>query len=200
MKKNLMTFAAVLCCSMISVMFCACSSETEIEDPLTDKTPVTGAKMDCILKISAESLVSFDFFVKYYNAEGTIQSEKVAWTDAASENGIEYKQWKKLVTTSLPSTLGMYFEIKPKEDIDLSDPNKMHTFIYDEGVYISSVRESGANYQLKQVVLGSKGSTKSSKIEAAFSSPCALADIIVTFDKDGNVVSERKWESITDNQ
>lgn len=110
MKKNLMTFAAVLCCSMISVMFCACSSETEIEDPLTDKTPVTGAKMDCILKISAESLVSFDFFVKYYNAEGTIQSEKVVWTDAASENGIEYKQWKKLVTTSLPSTLGMYFE------------------------------------------------------------------------------------------
>ena len=44
MKKILMTFAAVLCCSMISVMFCACSSETEIEDPLTDKTPVTGAK------------------------------------------------------------------------------------------------------------------------------------------------------------
>ena len=76
----------------------------------------------------------------------------------------------------------------------------MHTYIYDEGVYISSVRESGANYQLKQVVRGSNVSTKSSNIEAAFSSPRALADIIVTFDKDGNVVSERKWESITDNQ
>ena len=197
-----MTLAAVLCCAMTTTIFSACSSETEIEDPLTDKTPVTSAKMECILKISEESLVSFDFFVKYYDADGNIQSEKVAWADAEkpSQDGIKYKEWKKLVTTSLPSTLGMYFEIRPREDIDLSDPDKMHTFIYDEGVYISSVRESGASYQLKQVNKGSKNSTKSSKIEAAFSIPCALADIIVTFDKNGNVISERTWESINNNQ
>lgn len=199
MKKFFLMLAAVLCYLVIAKTFTSCTTEIVSNEPLPDNTPVTSAQMECVLQIAEVSLVSFDFFVRYYDADGNEKSEKVVWTDIEkqSASGIKYKQWTKTVTAALPTTLGMFFEMKPREDIDLSDPNHLHSYSYKQELTISSVRQSGATYQFKQTPAGHSASIKSSNIQGFFSNdqkPGVFANIIVTFDKNGNITRTKEWQ------
>lgn len=90
------------------------------------KNSQTPAKtwLTCTMVIAPEALNSFDFFAKYYDADGQVQSEQVTdWKDSQEQlsiyNTTPVKVWTKTVTvTKFPATLGLLFEAKPKEGID----------------------------------------------------------------------------------
>lgn len=117
MKKNLMTLAAILCCAMTMTLFTACGDD----DDEGGKKPVveaTSGVMECQLYSSDRTLDSFDFYVKYYDDEGNIKSEKVVWSEQNNSDGL--RTWSKKVVQKLPSTLGISLEIKAKDGIDLN--------------------------------------------------------------------------------
>ena len=115
MKKILMTLAAVLCCAMTTTVFTACGSDDDDNNKKPEDAPASGV-MECVLYTTDESLASFDFYVKYYDENGQIQSEKVAWSDQTNKDGL--RTWTKKVVAKLPATLGALFEIKAKDGLD----------------------------------------------------------------------------------
>ena len=199
LRSLICQFVAVFCCAMTTIVFNACSSETLVNPPLTDTTPPMNAVMDCTLQISEESLESFDFFVKYYDKDGKVQNEKVIW-EASKEDDVKlinkpFKQWKKEVTTTLPATLGLFLEVKPKDDIDLSNPEKKHSYYVGYSVNFKSVRESGKDYVNRSEPYGHGAEMKSGQVEAYFSQGFGkLANFIYTFDKKGEVTAINEWE------
>lgn len=114
MKLRIILAAAAL------MALTACTTEGTVKRQKTAKV-----EMICTLKVAAEVPNSYDFFVKYYDADGNIQSEQIVWKD--SPKNIVYiesepaKEWTKTVsTTKLPATLGLFFEVKSKDGVDLN--------------------------------------------------------------------------------
>ncbi len=119
MKKIMMTLAAVLCCAMTTTVFTSCGGDDDNGN--NNQPPVdvaVSAEMECALYTTEQSLAAFDFYVKYYDENGNIQSEKVVWSEQNNADG--KREWTKKVVQKLPATLGVLFEIKPKDGIDLN--------------------------------------------------------------------------------
>lgn len=76
MKKILMATAAMALMTMTTV-FTACSSDDGDNNNKKPVDPPTSGEMECKLYTTDESLASFDFYVKYYDESGNIQSEKL---------------------------------------------------------------------------------------------------------------------------
>lgn len=122
MKKILKTISLLMCGFVLTTGFTACGDDDE--NYQKNSNIPTKTSMDCTLKVDAEALNSFDFFVSYYDDNGKVQTEQMVWKD--SKTNLEVinlskpaKEWKKTVTiTKLPSTLGLLFEVKPKAGID----------------------------------------------------------------------------------
>lgn len=75
MKKILMATAAMAL--MTTTIFTACSSDDGDNNNKKPVDPPTSGEMECKLYTTDESLASFDFYVKYYDESGNIQSEKL---------------------------------------------------------------------------------------------------------------------------
>ena len=134
----MMTLAAVLCCAMTTTVFTACGSDDDDND---NKKPVdapTSGVMDCTLYTTDESLASFDYYVKYYDESGKIQSEKVVWSDQTNQQG--KRTWTKKVVAKLPATLGILFEIKAKDGLD---PNGQYILSRGYDITFTSKTASG---------------------------------------------------------
>ena len=106
----MMTLAAVLCCAMTTTVFTACGSDDK-DTPGSDKNPVA-AQMVSEFSASEDMLKYMDVTVEYYDANGSIQKEKVTGT------------WDKAVKAQLPATLGSRVTIKLKDGIDVSTIDK----------------------------------------------------------------------------
>ena len=191
MKKMMMTLAAVLCCAMTTTVFTACSSSDD--DDNTKKpdqdAPATGV-MECTLYTNDESLASFDFFVKYYDDNGLMQSEKVAWDNQLNNQGL--RTWTKKVVAKLPATLGILFEIKAKDGIDL------------EGQYrlTSGYNVTFASYTASGKIIDSYTPASSFEsiqnrkgmLEEALKDLSNHLNIIYKYDSNGKGAGTSKWE------
>ncbi len=110
MKKKFINTAALLLLMMSAVALNACGgNDDEIEPKPEDTTPVA-ALMEMTLTVGDDMLSMLDINVRYYDADGRQQTEKMT-----------QKTWKKTVrSTTLPVTLGMTLEAKAKEGVDYS--------------------------------------------------------------------------------
>ena len=92
MKKNLMTLAAVLCCT---ALFTSCGKDNPIQPEAPDTTPVS-AVMTYAFTVTDDLFSAFNLMVEYYDATGEVKTETMT-----------AKEWTKTVkTTKLPATLG----------------------------------------------------------------------------------------------
>ena len=98
MRKFLMTLAAVLCCAMISTLFTACGSDEEKKTD--DNTPVA-CGMSYMISIGRDLFDHANFTVEYYDANGKLQSEKMA-----------NELWEKEITTKLPGIVGVQVKMQ----------------------------------------------------------------------------------------
>ena len=110
MKKFMMTLAAVLCCTMTATVFTACGSDDDNNSKPQD--PPTSCEMKVTLLTDDETLVSFDFYFKYYDENGQIKSEKVVFDEKDYEGR---RTCTKTVTAKLPGVVGGLCEAKMKD-------------------------------------------------------------------------------------
>ncbi len=188
MKKMMMTLAAVLCCAMTTTVFTACGSDDDDNNKPVD-VPATG-EMKCTLFTSDESLASFEYYVKYYDESGKIQSEKVVWSDQTNQQGL--RTWTKNVVAKLPATLGILFEIKAKDGLD---PNTQYIQSCGYNIQFMSLTASGKSIDLynpsgRENTFGVKGSELEDKLKE-YGRPL---NIIYKYDINGNGTGTSKWE------
>ena len=112
MKKQHFFFSVLIALCAVTAVFTSCGSDSS---PLQPHDPPSTANMKCTLLTDDATLVNFDFFVKWYDANGQIQEEKVVWGDERDYEG--NRKCQKNVTAKLPATLGVYFYMKLKEGI-----------------------------------------------------------------------------------
>jgi hypothetical protein len=106
MKKNLMTMAAVLCCT---ALFTSCEKNNPDQPEAPDTTPVA-AVMDYRFSVTDDLFSAFNLTVEYYDAAGTLNTETMT-----------SKDWTKTVKTNkLPATLGARLKIQLKNGFDSS--------------------------------------------------------------------------------
>ena len=118
--KHFLTAALMAMCAMATTMFTACGSDSDDNNNNGGKKGPVSAGLVCSLMTDDETLLNFDFYAKYYDANGQVQTEKVVWGEKRNEQG--YRIWTKTVTAKLPATLGMHCQIKAKEGVEY-DPN-----------------------------------------------------------------------------
>ena len=190
MKKIMMTLAAVLCCAMTTTVFTACSSSDDDDNNKKSEQDATKyGVMECTLYTSDESLASFDFFVKYYDDNGQVQSEKVAWDEKLDSEGL--RTWTKIVTAKLPATLGVFFEMKPKDGID---PEAQHIFAGGYRMFFRSTTSTNKVISSYGPIGDYKSSgNKKGEFEDALKKHSCVLDIIYQYDINGKGTAS-KWE------
>jgi hypothetical protein len=189
MKKIIMTLAAVLCCAMTTTVFTACSSDDDDNNKTSGQDATVTGEMECTLYTSDESLASFDFFVKYYDDNGQVQSEKVAWDEKLDSQGL--RTWTKKVKAKLPAKLGVLFEMKPKDGID---PEGQHIFARGYNIFIMSKTSSDkviSSYGPMSKYISSRN--KKGEFEDALKEHGRILDILYQFDSNGKGTAS-KWE------
>ena len=106
MKKNLMTLAAVLCCT---ALFTSCGKDNPIQPEAPDTTPVS-AVLTYAFSVTDDLFSAFNLMVEYYDATGEVKTETMT-----------SKEWTKTVkTTKLPATLGARVKMQLKDGFDSS--------------------------------------------------------------------------------
>ena len=190
MKKMMMTLAAVLFCAMTTTVFTACGSDDDDND---NKKPVdapTSGVMDCTLYTTDESLASFDYYVKYYDESGKIQSEKVVWSDQTNQQG--KRTWTKKVVAKLPATLGILFEIKAKDGLD---PNGQYILSRGYKIEFMSLTASGKTIDTYiPIAFDETSRNKAGMLEEMLEEKGRPLDIIYKYDVNGKGTGTSKWE------
>jgi hypothetical protein len=190
MKKILMATAAMAL--MTTTIFTACSSDDGDNNNKKPVDPPTSGEMECKLYTTDESLASFDFYVKYYDESGNIQSEKLVWTDQTNLDDVIVRVWTKKVVAKLPATLGILFEIKAKDGLD---PNTQYIQSCGYNIQFMSLTASGKSIDLynpsgRENTFGVKGSELEDKLKE-YGRPL---NIIYKYDINGNGTGTSKWE------
>lgn len=145
MKKQHFLFSVLmaLCAMTATTLFTSCSSDSGRVQP---HDPPATANMRCTLLTDDATLVNFDFYVKWYDANGEIKEEKVVWDVELNREG--YRKCQKNVTTKLPSTLGVYCYMKLKEGVT---PQSKYTIGYgrDYTFYSATVGDVPISHDYK---------------------------------------------------
>lgn len=189
MKKILMATAAMAL--MTTTIFTACSSDVG-DNNKKPVDPPTSGEMECKLYTTDESLASFDFYVKYYDESGNIQSEKLVWTDQTNLDDVIVRVWTKKVVAKLPATLGILFEIKAKDGLD---PNGQ--YILSRGYDITFTSKTASGNRIDKSAPNKKFSSGRNKVgmfEEALKENARPLDIIYKFDANGKGLGTSKWE------
>ncbi len=185
-------FAAVLCCAMTTTVFTACGGD---DDDNGNKKPVdapTSGEMDCTLYTSDESLASFDFYVKYYDESGNLQSEQVVWSGKTTMDGLSVRTWTKKVVAKLPATLGILFEAKAKDGLD---PNGQYILSRGYDITFTSKTASGNRIDISPLNKNySSSRNKVSMLEEVLKEKGRPLDIIYKFDVNGKGTKTGTWE------
>ena len=113
MKKQNFFFSVFMALCAMTTLFTSCGGDdAPQQDP--QYTPAT-ARLACALLTDDATLVNFDFYVKWYDANGEVKSEKVVWNEQKDNAG--HRICVKDVTAKLPATLGVYCEMKLKDGV-----------------------------------------------------------------------------------
>lgn len=182
-------FAVVLCCAMTTIVFTACSSDDDDNTKKSEQDATKYGVMECTLYTSDESLASFDFFVKYYDDNGQVQSEKVAWDEKLDSEGL--RTWTKKFKAKLPATLGVLFEMKPKDGID---PEAQHIFARGYNMFFRSTTSTDKVISSYGPIADYKSSrNKKGEFENALKENSCVLNIIYQYDINGKGTAS-KWE------
>jgi len=191
MKKIIMTLAAVLCCAMTMTVFTACGDDDD-EDNKKPEDVATSGVMECQLYTDDETLGSFDFYVKYYDANGNVKNEKVVWTDQTTLDDLTVRTWTKKVVQKLPATLGILVEIKAKDGID---PNGKYILSRGYNITFTSFTASGKRID---TTIPNKDYTSSRNkvgmLDEMLKEKGRPLDIIYKYDVNGKGTGTSKWE------
>lgn len=186
MKKQNFFFSVLmaLCAMTLTTVFTSCGSDDAPQQQPKD-LPAT-AKLDCTLQTDDATLVNFDFFVKYYNANGEIKSEKVVWGDQLDNKG--RRVTKINVATKLPATLGVYCEMKLKDNApQQATYHVAHGFSYSYGSYTTS--GGVINYDEVGNYASFEGDAEAFKADPVLK----FLDVILQYDNKGGI-SQGKWQ------
>lgn len=133
MKKNLMTLAAVLCCT---TLFISCGKDNPTEPEVKDTTPVA-AIMAYNFSVTDDVFKAFTLTVEYYDATGTVKTETMT-----------AKDWTKTVKSDkLPATLGARVKMQLKDGFDSSKEglfSAKHAYEYEYYVVNKSNEKLGS--------------------------------------------------------
>ena len=178
------------------VVLTACTKEEK--NPVNSNV-IAKASMGCTLKVATEALNSFDFFVKYYDADGKEKSEQVVdWKDSKENLTSLYlsqpaKEWTKTVAvTKFPATLGLFFEAKPKDGIDT---NAAYEWLWSyRRVFNTTNAAGGVLYSDPNLGSESHFAVLEGKLEEDFNAGRGrLLNIIYTIQGDGTITTS-KWQ------
>jgi hypothetical protein len=191
MKKILMATAAMALMTMTTV-FTACSSDDGDNNNKKPVDPPTSGEMECKLYTTDESLASFDFYVKYYDESGNIQSEKLVWTDQTNLDDVIVRVWTKKVVAKLPATLGILFEIKAKDGLD---PNGQYILSRGYDITFTSKTASGKPIDISPLNKNySSNRNKVNMLEEVLKENGRPLDIIYKFDVNGKAAGTSTWK------
>jgi hypothetical protein len=191
MKKILMATAAMALMTMTTV-FTACSSDDGDNNNKKPVDPPTSGEMECKLYTTDESLASFDFYVKYYDESGNIQSEKLVWTDQTNLDDVIVRVWKKKVVAKLPATFGILFEIKAKDGLD---PNGQYILSRGYKIEFMSLTASGKTIDTYiPIAFDETSRNKAGMLEEMLEEKGRPLDIIYKYDVNGKGTGTSKWE------
>jgi hypothetical protein len=133
MKKNLMTLAAILCCT---ALFTSCGKDNPTQPDAPDTTPVS-AVMAYAFTVTDDLFGAFNLTVEYYDENGVVKTEAMT-----------SKEWTKTVkTTKLPATLGARLKMQLKDGFDSSKEgvfSAKHSYGYEYCVVNKSNEKLGA--------------------------------------------------------
>ena len=190
MKKIMMTLAAVLCCAMTTTVFTSCGGDDDNGN--NNQPPVdvaVSAEMKCALYTTEQSLAAFDFYVKYYDENGNIQSEKVVWSEQNNADG--QREWTKTVVQKLPATLGALFEIKPKDGIDL---NAQYIISRGYDITITSWTASGKAIDQHNDGKYLRNRNRPGTLMDVLRTEGRPLDIILNYNANGIIVGTSTWQ------
>ena len=177
---------------MTTTIFTACSSDDGDNNNKKPVDPPTSGEMECKLYTTDESLASFDFYVKYYDESGNIQSEKLVWTDQTNLDDVIVRVWKKKVVAKLPATFGILFEIKAKDGLD---PNGQYILSRGYDITFTSKTASGKPIDISPLNKNySSNRNKVNMLEEVLKENGRPLDIIYKFDANGKGLGTSKWE------
>jgi hypothetical protein len=133
MKKNLMTLAAVLCCT---AMFSSCGKNNPDQPEAPDTTPAS-AVMTYKFSVADDLFNAFTLTAEYYDAAGELKTETLT-----------SKEWAKTVKSNkLPATLGARLMVKLKDGFDPSKEgvfSAKHLYHYEYYVVNKNNEKLGA--------------------------------------------------------
>lgn len=104
--------------ALCMLLFAASCGEEEIGAPKVDGPK--DAVMNCSLETDDVTLTKIDFYVKYIDAKGQVQTEKNPFKTGKNSDGETVQMWSKEVVVSLPGKLGMDIELKAKDGVDMA--------------------------------------------------------------------------------
>ena len=136
MKKNIMYFAAMMCCMF---MFSACGGDDE---PKVE----TRATAVYNFTVSPDLLKAANVFITYKGDNGRNIKEAVtatAWT-------------KTVTTTSFPAQFGIKYEFSTKNDSELTQDS----YDLNSGAAISVAMTNGASFNYNTTILSANGTAK----------------------------------------
>lgn len=178
------------------VVLTACTKE---EKDSVNSNVIAKASMECTLMVATEALNSFDFFVKYYDADGKEKSEQlVDWKDSKEKLTLfdisqPAKEWTKTVTVSeFPATLGLFFEAKPKDGIDT---NAAYEWLWGyRRVFNTTKATGGVLYSDPDLGSESRFAVQEGKLEEALNAGRGrLLNFIYTV-QSGGTITTGKWQ------
>lgn len=182
--KQFLTAALLTMCAMTTTLFTACGSDDSSNEKKEKKVPVSAALV-CALYTDDETLLTFDFYVKYYDANGQVQSEKVVWDENLNKEG--RRTWTKKVVAKLPATLGVKCEVKPKEGVVLDPEGEYYV---GRGHFLSSALLDAAGETLSDFpgYTADYGTSRirKEKISEVQEKGYTSLDIVYYFDANGN--------------
>lgn len=186
--KKMLTLAAILCCAMTATVFTACGSDDDnSSEPAKD--PASTAVMNCTLYTNDAALESFDYYVKYYDANGKEVSEKITWSE--NLDNLKRRTWTKNLVAKLPAKVGVYMEVRAKDGVDLEVAHKM---AYGYAVSFASLTASGQTIrEFRPASRYDDMTIKKGMVQEFLSNENPLFNQGYEFDAEGKVVTDKLW-------
>lgn len=175
MRKNLLAFAAILCCATAATVFTACGSNDDNENSSTDTKP-SNVAIQVSFTETEDILKYCDVSIEYNDGTG------------AKTESLTNTTWTKALTAKLPASFSIKKTVTLKAGVDLSTDST--TFKYAEGFIINYRILNAAGDVVKNGAGTSSSKTSSAKaykIAEGIKNGRLSRNLTYVFDADGKL-------------
>lgn len=192
MKKNLMTLAAVLCCTMMSILLASCTKVGADGNNTPDTVEIKGIGARYLFSVTQQMAQLCDYTITYYGINGQLTTEQATWT---TKDGTA--TWTKDVSnTRFPATFGVKVSVKVKEGAQLDGVKIDNIYPVSNLLYVQGITTDAQIAWDKTVSFTGDATTHAStsgeKLAAyteAWERHGGVLNKTYTFDKDGTQLS-----------